>query len=210
MLWLVRDRLGIKPLYVRADADAIFFASEVRALLAQERSQAALDGQALAQYMRWGAVQEPSTLIRGVRSLPAGGWMCVTARPRDQRGYLVAAPHPSRPRTAPRNRRWSGRFSSSPSANTCSVMCQWRASSCSGIDSTIISTLAARAGRMAGPRPTAFTVGNDDPAQDEVGVAAQVATAIGIPHQDPSTLAERRARCGGACRQGTGLPTQTG
>ncbi len=71
-LTLVRDRLGIKPLYLAEMPGGLVFASEVRAILATGLVTPSLDGSGLAGWLAYGAAQEPETLVRGVRALPAG------------------------------------------------------------------------------------------------------------------------------------------
>jgi asparagine synthase (glutamine-hydrolysing) len=71
--WLVRDRLGIKPLYAsRVAADTWVFASEVRALLASGLVARRLRPEAVASYLAFGAVTAPWTLLDGVESLLPG------------------------------------------------------------------------------------------------------------------------------------------
>jgi asparagine synthase (glutamine-hydrolysing) len=72
--FLARDRFGIKPLYYHETADALTFASEVRAVVAAGASTA-LDAQAAYEYFRFGSVPEPLTLYRSVRALEAGHYM---------------------------------------------------------------------------------------------------------------------------------------
>src|SRR5439155_15004914 len=56
-LWLVRDRLGIKPLYVAEAGPATWlFASEVRALLASGLVPRRLKREALSSYLTFGAI----------------------------------------------------------------------------------------------------------------------------------------------------------
>lgn len=74
-LFLVRDRLGIKPLYWTQVAGGLMFASEVRALLASGQVPRNLNRTALVDYLRYGTVHAPDTLIEGVALLPAGHWM---------------------------------------------------------------------------------------------------------------------------------------
>ena len=71
-IFLARDPLGIKPLYYALAAGALFFASEVRALLASEAFERRLSHQAVEGYLLFGSVVEPSTMVEGVYSLPAG------------------------------------------------------------------------------------------------------------------------------------------
>jgi asparagine synthase (glutamine-hydrolysing) len=74
--WLVRDRLGIKPLYVsRVNPDTWVFASELRALLASGLVERRLNPAAVQSYLALGAVTAPWTLLAGVESLlPAESW----------------------------------------------------------------------------------------------------------------------------------------
>lgn len=71
-LFLARDHLGVKPLYYWQAADSFIFASEVRAVLASGLVPRDLDLDGVIAYLRFGSVQEPLTLVRGVRSLPPG------------------------------------------------------------------------------------------------------------------------------------------
>ncbi len=76
-VFLARDRLGIKPLYYAYVDGALFFASEVRALLASGCVPARLATRAVSAYLLFGAASEPLTLIDGVSSLPPGHTMSV-------------------------------------------------------------------------------------------------------------------------------------
>ena len=71
-LWLVRDRLGIKPLYWRADASGMIFASELRALRTCDGWTPVLQPDALAGFMRHGYVPAPHTIYRDVWKLEPG------------------------------------------------------------------------------------------------------------------------------------------
>lgn len=68
---LARDRLGIKPLYYALVDGTLFFASEVRSLLASGEVEPRLSQAGLRSYLLFGSVVEPMTLIEGVRSRPA-------------------------------------------------------------------------------------------------------------------------------------------
>jgi asparagine synthase (glutamine-hydrolysing) len=70
-LALVRDRLGIKPLYLDERADRVRFASTLPALLAGGGTDTSIDRAALACYMSFhSVVPAPRTILAGVRKLP--------------------------------------------------------------------------------------------------------------------------------------------
>ena len=69
---LARDPMGIKPLYVAETPSGILFASEVRALLASGVVPTELDPSGIATFLAYGAPQDPLTVHRFVKSMPAG------------------------------------------------------------------------------------------------------------------------------------------
>lgn len=71
-LLLVRDRVGIRPLFVQRDGDRVLFASEVKAILAVSRQAPRLDVAGLAQVFTFWATVGERTVHAGVRSLPPG------------------------------------------------------------------------------------------------------------------------------------------
>lgn len=80
-LHLVRDRLGEKPLYYGWCGRAFLFGSELKSLRAHPQFRAETDRGALALYMRYGYIPAPFSIYRGIRKLPAGGWLRI--RPGD-------------------------------------------------------------------------------------------------------------------------------
>jgi asparagine synthase (glutamine-hydrolysing) len=74
-LYLVRDRLGIKPLYYHVTADRLVFASELAALMTCGDVDREIDGTALDGYLRFGYVPTPGTIWRGVRKLEPGCYL---------------------------------------------------------------------------------------------------------------------------------------
>jgi len=71
-LTLVRDRLGIKPLYYYYDGESFLFASEIRALLATGLVPRRLSRAAIDSYLAFGSVQEPLTIIENVYAILPG------------------------------------------------------------------------------------------------------------------------------------------
>ena len=74
-LLLARGPLGIKPLYVAPigkDGSGCVFASEIRAILASRLTSASVDPEALRDYLRFGFIVQPKTILAGVLLLEPG------------------------------------------------------------------------------------------------------------------------------------------
>lgn len=71
-LFLVRDRLGIKPLYYGRTTDALLFGSELRALRAYPGFAGEIDRDAVALFLQHSYIPAPYTIYRGVYKLPPG------------------------------------------------------------------------------------------------------------------------------------------
>jgi asparagine synthase (glutamine-hydrolysing) len=74
-LLLVRDRIGIKPLYYYHDGHRLIFASEIKAILEDPAVPRELNPQALYDYMGFEFVPAPETLFRRIYKLPAGHYL---------------------------------------------------------------------------------------------------------------------------------------
>jgi len=74
-LLLVRDRFGIKPLLYFEQGSKLYFASELRSLLESDQIARNLDPDALLDFLAFGSVNQPSTIISGVKAIPAAHWM---------------------------------------------------------------------------------------------------------------------------------------
>jgi asparagine synthase (glutamine-hydrolysing) len=78
-LHLVRDRLGIKPLYVCSSGDTVIFGSELRALRAHPDFRADLDREWLDHYLRGTRTRTTRTIYDGVRSVQPGAYLTFQA-----------------------------------------------------------------------------------------------------------------------------------
>ena len=78
-LYLVRDRLGIKPLYWTETGGALLFGSELKALRAYPGFRAELDRDALASYLRFAYVPGGRSIYRGVQQLAPGAILAARA-----------------------------------------------------------------------------------------------------------------------------------
>lgn len=69
-LWLVRDRLGILPLYYAHDGRQLVFASEAKAIFAGRRVVPEIDGAALAELFTTWSVRASASVFSKVRQVP--------------------------------------------------------------------------------------------------------------------------------------------
>jgi asparagine synthase (glutamine-hydrolysing) len=77
VLWLARDRLGIKPLYVAEAGQELLFASEVKAILAHPGVVKQVDEAALRRAFL-ARRRSHDTLFAGITGVPSGSWWKVT------------------------------------------------------------------------------------------------------------------------------------
>ncbi|MBK7865293.1 MAG: asparagine synthase (glutamine-hydrolyzing) [Archangiaceae bacterium] len=69
--WLVRDKIGIKPLYVYEDGERLAFCSEVRGLQATGLPMS-IDADGVRDYLVYRYIRAPLTLFKQVRKVPPG------------------------------------------------------------------------------------------------------------------------------------------
>lgn len=74
-LWLIRDRIGIKPLYYSILNGRVNFASEIKALLEDPEQKRGVDEEAFFHYLSFLTTPAPQTLFAGIKKLPAGTWL---------------------------------------------------------------------------------------------------------------------------------------
>ena len=74
-LWLVRDRIGVKPLYYSVHHGRVTFASEIKALLEDPDQPRRVDEAAFFDYLSFLTTPAPSTLFEGIRKVPGGTWV---------------------------------------------------------------------------------------------------------------------------------------
>jgi asparagine synthase (glutamine-hydrolysing) len=73
VVFLARDRMGIKPMHYAIDGDRLVFASELKALLRDPALRRGVDPVSLDEYLAYEFVPSPRTIVRGIQKLaPAG------------------------------------------------------------------------------------------------------------------------------------------
>ncbi len=186
-IFLARDHLGIKPLYFTVRDGVLAFASEVRALLASGLVPRALSPHGLAAYLLWGSAAEPLTLVDDIRSLPPGHRMLV----RLGSGVLETSPEPYWHLQPHDGRSISGSLGGAVASVRSLLEDSIRLHLVadvpvgvflsSGVDSTAIAALAARA---SGGIDTVTVVFPEDVAYSEAALARQTAQHLGTRHHE--------------------------
>ncbi|MCY4634703.1 MAG: asparagine synthase (glutamine-hydrolyzing) [Acidobacteria bacterium] len=77
MVFLARDRVGVKPLYYAPIANGLVFASEAKALFEHPDVEARLDKDNLFHFLAFRSLPAPRTLFRSVNKLGAGEWASI-------------------------------------------------------------------------------------------------------------------------------------
>ncbi|MCJ8503002.1 asparagine synthase (glutamine-hydrolyzing) [Desulfatitalea sp. M08but] len=97
-LFIARDRLGIKPLFYAEHGGRFYFASEMKAILAETRFPRQIDETALAAYFTYSYIPAPLTIYRHIRKLLPGHTLTWQAGRVEIKQYwdLVFAPDRSR------------------------------------------------------------------------------------------------------------------
>ena len=74
ILWLARDRMGVKPLYFTSKSNSCVFSSELRSMLASGLVNHTIDTRTVAGYLQYQSVGYPATFIQDVQELPPGSY----------------------------------------------------------------------------------------------------------------------------------------
>ena len=87
-LIVARDAMGIKLIYYKIDDGALTFGSEIRAVLAAQKSQPDVDPIALNLFLRFRYTPSPLTLFQGIRKLAPGTMLVLEkGQCREERWY---------------------------------------------------------------------------------------------------------------------------
>lgn len=72
ILYLIRDRIGIKPLYYTISNDRLYFASEIKAIIKDNSIKKELNKKGLYDFLSFLTVPAPNTLFKNIFKIPAG------------------------------------------------------------------------------------------------------------------------------------------
>lgn len=179
-LYIVRDRIGVKPLYVHDDSRQLTFASEIKSILKAGMPKPAMDKEALHHYLSFNYVPAPYTLYEGIKHLMPGHVMKVTSDgSKTWRWWNLADVQPVHGRT---EADWIEEFNAIiDDAVRLRLRCDvpFGAFLSGGVDSSTVVGLMAR--HMTEPVKT-FCIGFHDPRYDESGFAQAAADRFGTEH----------------------------
>lgn len=180
---LARDRMGVRPLFYAEHGGALFFASEVKALLTVPGFAAALDPVALDQVFTLWAPIAPRTAFKDVFELEPGCLMVADARGRQiRRWWQLDFPDAA---DAPREANEAAKAAELAALLTDATRIRLRADvavgAClsGGLDSAVTASLAAE---LSLERLESFSIGFDSAEHDESAFQAVMAEALGTRH----------------------------
>ncbi|MBN2799010.1 MAG: asparagine synthase (glutamine-hydrolyzing) [Deltaproteobacteria bacterium] len=181
-LHLVRDRFGIKPLYYSVADGQLLFGSEIKAILAGREGPPALEERSLHEYLYYGTTHGEHTLFAGVKKLLAGSRAVWKAGRLDTTRWWFPerlVPLQLSVEEAEEELRW--RLERAVRLHLVSDVPVGVFLS-SGVDSSGITALAARAG---GQRLHTFSAGFDmGKGQGELPAARALAARLGTEHHE--------------------------
>ena len=178
--WLVRDRVGIKPLFYGVSGGGLFFASELDAILSSGEFPLEFDPAGLQAYLRMDSVPAPLTVVRGVRKLAGGRLLRVrSADDIEERSFVDQNALPAA-RGEGRVRRDFGSLVHRVVERQMVADVPVGVFLSGGIDSSIVAITASE---LTGRRVPMFSVAFDEPSFDERRYFEIVARSLSTDHR---------------------------
>ncbi len=189
-LFLVRDRLGVKPLFYAELSDgALIFASELKGLLAHPLLRRAPSPQAIEDFLAYGYVPDDAAIVEGVRKLPAGHTLLLRRGrpvPRPAAYWDVDFSNPVRKPVAALEEELVERLRDAVRSRMVADV-PFGAFLSGGIDSSAVVAFMAEASRGA---VETCSIGFDEADHDETRYAAQVAELFATNHRSRTVASE--------------------
>jgi len=180
-LLLVRDRLGVKPLFYHFDGDRLLFGSEIKSLLQDPTIERVPNYRAVDQMFRFGYTMPPDTCFKGISELPPASTLTFSQGQVDIRKYWDL--HFEEAPTYDKNRsrddllellRESVRLRMISDVPLGALLS-------GGIDSTLIVALMSE---ISDEPVKTFSIGFEDPSFSELPLARQVADRYSTDHHE--------------------------
>ncbi|MDI9320631.1 MAG: asparagine synthase (glutamine-hydrolyzing) [Phycisphaerales bacterium] len=187
-LWLCRDGLGIKPLFIQREKEKLIFGSELKSIIRANQEEGKntnflVSKKAVAHFLHLGFVPEPLTIYRGIKKFPAGYYAVLNTKNGEWNRY----------------RYWNVRdhYLSNPIQDEAQALKQYQEKLFAsverqmisdvplgtflsgGIDSSLVTAVASK---ISDNKLKTFCIGFEDARFDETAYAQQVATHLGTDH----------------------------
>jgi len=186
-LFLARDRLGQKPLFYRDAANSFWFASSIKAILADDAVSAHPDLDAIRSYLNYQYVPTPKTGFRGIEQLSPGEYMVVSENDTRKDRYWDFS--------------YRDQFSASPSRLADRLRDRLREATrlrmrsdvpvgvflSGGIDSSVVTALMDD---IADDPVGTYSIGFNQKKYDELEFAREVAETYGTDHHEYTVTPE--------------------
>lgn len=175
---LIRDQLGIKPLFYMFDGQNLCFGSEIKALLASRRVSRELNTTALVDFMSWEYIPGKNTLFKSIRKLEAGHYIEVDLnQPKVDPKCYWDIPLSGEIEDSFSDRDWQEAIDQQIRKSTKAQMVSdvpLGAFLSGGVDSSLITA------NMPGSKT--FSIGFEDPSYNELEWASLVSEYLGVDH----------------------------
>jgi asparagine synthase (glutamine-hydrolysing) len=192
-LWLVRDRLGVKPLFYCHARHSLLFGSEIKSILSDPEVERCIDYEALAYYLALNYTPAPYTLFSTVRQILPGHYLIAEAsgRVRDVEYWDLVF----------KEERWDERKEQAYVEEFSALLedsirlrlvsdVPFGAFLSGGIDSSTVAYWMSQ--HLSSPLKT-FTIGFGEPSFDEIAFARETAKRIGAEHHERIVRADATA-----------------
>lgn len=182
-LYLFRDRLGIKPIYVYRKKGIIAFASELKAITALKESSLTVNRQAIPYFLHLGYIPQPLSIYNEVEKFPSGSWAVTDGdsfrieeywNPEENISSSVLSDETEA------KEQLAELLQASVSRRLVSDV-PFGTFLSGGIDSSLVTALAQKA---TSEKLKTFSIGFDDAKHDESGFARKVSEYLGTEHHE--------------------------
>jgi asparagine synthase (glutamine-hydrolysing) len=179
LLWVARDRLGIKPLYYFFDGKTFAFSSNLDSLIEGLKITPEIDPIAVAQFLALSFVPSPRTIYKGIQKLPPGHEILIEKGKLEVRKFWDPVPQVQKAYSLTDTVTRVRELLSDSIALQIQSDVPVGSLLSGGVDSTIVTTLASQA--LGGPIKT-FTVDFESKERNEGNLAAKIAKLIHSKH----------------------------
>ena len=177
---LVRDHVGIKPVFYSFTNKRIVFGSEIKAILESKLVEKELNMNALGEFLSWEYIPGESTLLKSINKLEAGKLIEIDlAKPQCNPKEYWDIPYYNGNESSLSESEWIEKIDWQISKSTKMQMISdvpLGAFLSGGVDSSLIAASMGNA--------QTFSIGFDDPTYNELNWARKVADHLGVDHKD--------------------------